>query len=79
MTIDIRVEKPILLRTFAKRLSEPCDYDTVRKWWKRGLLIDRSNPRSKRIKLEVVRLSNGLATTWEAYARFIERLNGMAK
>lgn len=75
--INIRVEEPILLRLFAKRLSEPCDYDTVRKWSRRGLLIDRSNPKSKRVKLEVVQLPRGMATSWEAYARFLERLNGV--
>ena len=74
VTIDIRLEKPILLRVFARTLSEPRDYDTIRKWWKRGLIVDRETGR--RVCLETVRLSGGRCTTKEAYERFIARLNG---
>lgn len=72
--IDLRVEKPILLRVFGRHLPEPRDYDTVRKWWRRGLMVDRETKR--RVKLETVRLSAGMHTSMEAYHRFIERLNG---
>jgi len=73
--IDLRVEKPILLKLFGRHLPEPRDYDTIRKWWKRGLLLDRRKPRGKRVKLETCRIVGGLATTLEAYARFLDRLN----
>jgi len=76
VSIDLRVEKPILLRVFGRHLQEPRDYDTVRKWWKRGLLADRGCPGGKRVKLETVRLTGGRHTTMEAYGRFIARLNG---
>lgn len=73
--IDLRVEKPILLRVFAKScLDEARDYDTIRKWWKRGLVADRLT--GKRVKLETVRLTNGRATTMEAYNRFMRKLQG---
>jgi hypothetical protein len=72
--IDLQVEKPILLRVFGRHLSEQRDYDTVRKWWRRGLVIDRLT--GQRIKLETVRLTAGRATTMEAYNRFLRRLNG---
>jgi hypothetical protein len=73
VSIDLRVEKPILLRVFARTLSEPRDYDTILKWWKRGLL---NRDTGKRVRLETVRLSSGRYTTQQAYDRFIGELNG---
>jgi hypothetical protein len=75
VSIDLRVEKPILLRVFGKHLKEPRDYDTVRKWWKHGLLADRGQPKGKRVRLETVRLTGGRHTTIQAYERFIASLN----
>lgn len=75
--IDLRLEKPILLRVFAKTcLDESRDYDTIRKWYARGVLNRHTG---KRVKLEVVRLTNGLHTTREAYDRFLDRLNGYSR
>lgn len=75
--IDLRLEKPILLRVFGKHLPEQRDYDTVRKWWRRGLVADRETGR--RVRLETVRLTSGRATTMEAYDRFIARLSGFCQ
>jgi hypothetical protein len=70
--IDLAKEQPLPLRIFARRLRDPLDYDTVHKWWRRGLL---NRDTGKRVKLETVRLSTGRCTSMEAYWRFIERLN----
>jgi hypothetical protein len=77
VTINLRAEKPILLRVFAKScLNEERDYDTIRKWWKHGLL---NRATGKKVRLEVIRLSNGMHTSMEAYDRFLMRLNGSSR
>lgn len=71
--IDVRKETPILLSEFAKRMKR--DYDTVRKWCNRGVIADPARPEKGRVKLEAIWLTDGRATTVEAYQRFIEKIN----
>jgi hypothetical protein len=71
--IDLRTEKPLLFAALAKRLGVQCQ--TVRKWWKRGVLLDRSAPSKGKVRLEAIRLTNGFHTSEEAYQRFVDRMN----
>lgn len=71
--IDLRTEKPVSLRAFAQEMK--IGYDTVRKWWKRGVLLDRADRSKGKVKLEVIRLTSGHHTSREAYCRFIEAIN----
>jgi hypothetical protein len=75
--MHVKDEQPILLRELARILPSRPNYDTVLKWCRRGLVYDRGEKKKRRIKMEAVRLTNGLGSSMQAYSRFINRLNGM--
>jgi hypothetical protein len=73
MMIDLDKEAPILLADFGKLVKK--HYNTVHRWWRRGLKVDPNDPDSPTVKIETVRISNGRATTVAAYDRFLAKLN----
>ena len=73
--IDLGKEEPITLTEFGRQYDK--HYNTVYRWWKKGIAPDRSKPK-RRIKLETVILPHGRATTHEAYQRFVDKLTEFA-
>jgi hypothetical protein len=73
MMIDLDKEAPILLADFGRLIKK--HYNTVHRWWRRGLKVERDDGNSRVVKLETVRISNGRATSVEAYDRFLDKLN----
>jgi len=61
----------IPLQQFARQLSPPVAYQTIRLWVTEGLL-NRNTKR--RVTQEAVRIPLGLATDNDAYLRFLVRL-----
>lgn len=74
MIIEDR-ERHFFLRDLAKRLPKSPNPKTVYLWCKKGLLYDRRNPRSIRIKMEYIVRGKDLCSSVEAYWRWIEKFN----
>jgi len=72
LSIDVLREKVVLLSDLKNHVPYKPGYNTVLVWAKVG----KKNRRTRRIhRLQTVRLPNGLATSLEAYQRFIQELN----
>lgn len=69
--INTRKEKPISLRAFGKLVEPPVTYDNMLSLVKDG----RESISGKVVTLEKVKMPYGFATTWEAWHRFIDRMN----
>lgn len=72
LSIDLFKEKVVLLSELKHHVPYKPGYNTVLVWAKVG----KKNRRTRRVhRLQTVRLPNGLATSVEAYQRFIQELN----
>ena len=71
-SIDPSTEEIVPLADLGKLLGKNIQYNTVIQWCKEGRV--NWNTRS-RVQLECITMPSGLATSREAYFRFIERLN----
>ena len=71
-TFDPFKERPVLLGNLGKRLGQRMPYQTVYSWVSKGLLNTHTK---KRHYLATIRLPSGLATSIEAYMRFLRKLN----
>ena len=65
-------EKKVYLSDLAKEVEPRVTYSTAWQWWRLGRVNRHTG---ERVKLEAVRLSGGLATSFEAYERFLMALN----
>jgi hypothetical protein len=77
VAIDLNKEVPIPLKKFggvllqAGHVEKRPAYGTVRGWWRYGR---KNHCNGKVIRLEAVRTPKCMATTMEAYYRFLEQL-----
>jgi len=74
MVINPLREQVMPLQQLGKQLPGRPRYNTLLEWCKLGR---RNRNTSKRVKLEVIRMPGGMASSLEAYLRFIERLNSL--
>jgi len=73
MAIDYRKEQIYLIRSFADRVG--MKYNTLRAYIKRGVV----GVSGDKVRLEVCKTPGGEATSYEAYYRFLDRINGVCK
>lgn len=79
MPIDIEAEDVFLLSEGQRKQAVGKSYTRLREYIVNGVPIADENGRRIMIKLESIKLPTGLATSVEAYGRFIRRLNGAAE
>lgn len=70
-----RKEAKYYLTDLAKVIPGGRDRKTIFNWCTKGLLLDRFNAKSGRVRMESILLTNGHASSLEAYWRFIERIS----
>lgn len=70
--IDPQKEEVIPLAVLAREMTPPVNYRTVYYWFRYGRLNQWTQ---RRVHLEVLKMPCGMATSREAYWRFIKRLN----